>query len=467
MNNRSSFVNSFRSKKESTFATVNTNIMRKLLFIFAFIGCMPHQMLAKDILSLEDCIAIGIENNITLKTKRNEIRKGQYAISENRARLLPMINGYVSFTDNFEPPVSVTDGSSFGKPYNVTKTLPFNASAGIKLQLPLYNQTLYTSMDMARIMDHMNKLSYEKAREELIMEISKLYYLGQTTNEQLEILQKNIGRLEELKNITEAFFDNGMAMEIDVKRVRINLDNMKVQYDNAQAMMVQQMNLLKYAMDYPADGDFDLERVKAEQLTHTELTGLSDNLYELQLLETQKRLTEKQKKLVRNGYIPSLTLSGNLGTSAFTDKARYWFQDHPSSRWYTNYGIGVSLQVPIFDGLDKKNKVRKLNMDIENAKLSIENTRKNLQTKYLNATNDLMNSERNFLKQKDNYLLAEDVYTVTMDRYKEGIASMTEVLQDEMRMSEAQNNYITAHYTYQLNNLVLLKLTGKIETLTK
>ena len=106
-------------------------------------------------------------------------------------------------------------------------------------------------------------------------------------------------------------------------------------------------------------------------------------------------------------------------------------------------------------------------MDIENARLNPENTRKNLQTKYLNATNDLMNSERNFFKQKDNYLLAEDVYAVTIDRYKEGIASMTEVLQDEMRMSEAQNNYITAHYNYQLNNLVLLKLTGNIESLIK
>ena len=49
-----------------------------------------------------------------------------------------------------------------------------------------------------------------------------------------------------------------------------------------------------------------------------------------------------------------------------------------------------------------------------------------------------MNNQRNFKKQKDNYLLAEDVYTVTMERYREGIASMTEVLQDEMQMSEAQ-----------------------------
>lgn len=441
--------------------------MRKLLFIFAMIGCVSQQISAQDILSLEECIEIGIENNLALQTKRNEIRKGQYALSENRARLLPVINGFAGFTDNIKPPVSVTDGSSYGVAYNVTKTLPYSANAGIQLQLPLYNQTLYTSMDVARIMDQLNRLGYEKAREELMMEISKLYYLGQTTNEQLEILKNNIGRLEELKNITEAFYDNGMAMDIDVKRVRINLDNMKVQYDKTQAMLVQQMNLLKYMMDYPMEKNFALERVQAEKLSHTELTGLSENLYEIQMLESQKTLAEKQRKLIRNGYIPSLSLSGNLSTSAFTDKARYWFQDNPSSKWYTSYGVGVSLRVPIFDGLEKRNKVRKAEMDIENARLNLENTRKNLQTKYLNATNDLMNSERNFFKQKDNYLLAEDVYAVTIDRYKEGIASMTEVLQDEMRMSEAQNNYITAHYNYQLNNLVLLKLTGNIESLIK
>ena len=441
--------------------------MKKLLFIFAMIGWVPQQISAQNILSLEECIKIGIENNLALQTKRNEIRKGQYALSENRARLLPVINGFAGFTDNIKPPVSVTDGSSYGVPYNVTKTLPYSANAGIQLQLPLYNQTLYTSMDVARIMDQLNRQGYEKAREELMMEISKLYYLGQTTNEQLEILKKNIGRLEELKNITEAFYDNGMAMDIDVKRVRINLDNMKVQYDNAQAMLVQQMNLLKYMMDFPMEKNFALERVQAEKLSHTELTGLSENLYEIQMLESQKTLAEKQRKLIRNGYIPSLSLSGNLSTSAFTDKARYWFQDNPSSKWYTSYGVGVSLRVPIFDGLEKRNKVRKAEMDIENARLNLENTRKNLQTKYLNATNDLMNSERNFFKQKDNYLLAEDVYAVTIDRYKEGIASMTEVLQDEMRMSEAQNNYITAHYNYQLNNLVLLKLTGNIESLIK
>ena len=160
-------------------------------------------------------------------------------------------------------------------------------------------------------------------------------------------------------------------------------------------------------------------------------------------------------------------MTGNWIFSAYIDKAYHWFHSGPSGHWYRSYGLGLSLRVPIFDGLDKRYKTRKAVIDIENIKLAQENTRKNLQTQYLNATNDLMNNQRNFKKQKDNYLLAEDVYTVTMDRYREGITSMTEVLQDEMRMSEAQNNYISAHYNYRVTNLMLLKLTGQIESLVK
>ena len=421
--------------------------MKKLLFIFSFLCLSAAQVYAQKTLTLKDCLEIGIENNLSLESKRKDMQKSKYGISENRAKLLPQINGFANYNDNIDPPVSVTDGSAYGNPYNITYTLQHNANAGLQLQMPLYNQTLYTTVSIAKVMDEMNRLSYEKAREDLILEICKIYYLGQTTTEQITLIKANITRLEELKNITMAFHDNGMAMEVDVKRVNINLENLKVQYDNAQAMQEQQLNLLKYIMDYPADAQIALVPVNSENITPVTLTGLSENLYELQLLQSQKLMAEKQKKMIGYGY--------------------HWFHSGPSNHWFRSYGLGVSLRIPIFDGLDKRYKNRKAAIDIENIKLAQENTRKNLQTQYLNATNDLMNNQRNFKKQKDNYLLAEDVYTVTMERYREGIASMTEVLQDEMQMSEAQNNYISAHYSYRVTTLLLLKLTGQIDSLIK
>lgn len=208
------------------------------------------------------------------------MQKSKYGISENRVKLLPQINGFANFNDNIDPPVSVTDGSSYGVPYNITRTLQYSANAGIELQMPLYNQTLYTSISIAEIVDEMSRLSYEKAREDLILQISKMYYLGQVTAEQIALIKANITRLEELRDITQAFFDNGMAMEVDLKRVNINLENLKVQYDNAQAMMTQQLNMLKYIMDYPAEKEIGLLPVNTDSIATVALTGLSENLYE-------------------------------------------------------------------------------------------------------------------------------------------------------------------------------------------
>ena len=438
--------------------------MKQLLVVFTSL-CVLVPVKAQDVLTLEECLRLGIENNLSLESSRNEIRKGEHTLSENRAKLLPQINAVAGFNDNFNPPVSVTDGSAYGNPYNVTKTLQYNASAGIQLQMPLYNQTVYTAVDIARTMNELNRLSYEKAREDLILQISKMYYLSQNTAEQIALIKENISRLNELSSITQAFYDNGMAMEVDMKRVNINLENQRVQYDNAQSMLTQQLNLLKYVIDYPADKEIALTPVDTENTTSVSLTGLDNNQYELQLLQSKQKLAEQQRKMIGQGYIPSLSLTGSWMYSAYTDKAKNWFHSGPSNHWYNSSGIGLTLRIPIFDGLDKRAKMKKAKIEIENAKLSYENALKNMQTQYLNATNELMNSQRNFRKQKDNYLLAEDVYQVTTDRYREGIASMTEVLQDEMRMSEAQNNYINAHYNYQVTNLSLLKLTGQLETL--
>ena len=440
--------------------------MRKLLLFCALIGGMIH-VRAQETLTLEDCLRLGIENNLKLQTNRNEVLKARHNISENRAKLLPQINAVASFNDNFNPPVSVTDGSAYGNQYNVTKTLQFNSSAGFQLQMPLYNQTLYLSIDVAKTVNRLNELSYEKAREDLILQISKMYYLAQNTVEQISLVKDNIKRLEELRDITVAFYENEMAVEVDVQRVNLNLEDLQVQYDNACAMLTQQYNMLKYVLDYPAEKEIAVLPADAEKLNTAATTGFNANQYELLLLQEKASLAEKQKKIVASGYLPTLSLTGSWMFSAYTDKFKNWFHSGPSNHWYGSNGLGLSLRVPVFDGFDKRARMNKAKIDVENSKIAYEDAMKGMQTQYLNATTELENSIRNYRKQKDNYSLAENVCKVTNDRYREGIVSMVEVLQDEMRVSQAQNNYLTAHYNYQVANLNLLKLTKQLDTLVK
>lgn len=422
---------------------------------------------AQEKLTLGQCLNIGIENNLSLKIAKGEIVKGKHNISENRSRLLPQINFSASLNDNFDPPVSVTDGTAYGKTYNVTKTLQYNSSVALALQMPLYSQTALTAISIAKTLDQLNQLSYEKAREDLMVQISKMYYLIQNTTEQISIVNDNIRRFKELRDITQAFYDNGMALEIDLKRINVKIETMDVQLANAKAMLSEQYNMLKYVMDYPAEKDIVVEEKVVDKVDDAQLTGLNTNLYELQLLQKKLDMAELQKKMAKDGYLPTLALSANWAYTAYTDKFKNWFHSGESNHWYRSNGIGLQLRVPVFDGFEKRSKIRKAQVDIDNAKLSYENALKSMQTQYANAINDLANNQRNYVKQRDNYRLAEGIYGVTVDRYREGIVSMVEVLQDEMSMSDAQNNYLTAHYNYQVSNLAVLKLTGKLDELFK
>lgn len=439
--------------------------MKKIVLCTCFALGALFSAQAQETLTLSQCLQLAVDNNLSLQRSRNEIVKGKISISENQAKLLPQINAVAQLNDNFAPPVSVTDGTAYGKPYNVTKTLQYNAAIGVQLQMPLYNQMARTAVEVSKIADKLNVLSYEKAREDIIMQTAQTYYLAQNTLEQIRLVNDNIERLKELRNITQAFYDNQMSLEVDVKRVNFNIEDLTVQRDNALSMLQQQYTMLKFIIDYPADKEIAVTGITPGQIDEVNATGLSTGLYELQLLEQKKALAEKQTKLAKDAYLPMVSLTGNLMYSAYTDKFENWFRSGESNHWYGSNGIGIQVRVPIFDGFGRREKVKKAKAEEESARLGYEDALKNLNANYMNAVSEVSNCQRNYKKQYDNYTLAQDVYKVTAYQYKEGVTSMSVVLQDEMRISEAMNNYLTAHYRYMVANLSLLKLTGQLEQL--
>lgn len=442
-----------------------------MMFTIGAVECIAQS----DTLTLKRCIEIGIENNLTLQQKQQDIHIAEIGQSENRHKLIPVIQGYANLVHNVERATSVTDGSNLSKllgvdaPYMVGQGLDFQTTGGFQLSMPLYNQTLYTGIQIADKMKEISEASYEKAKEDLTVEISKLYYLAQTTAKQIELIRSNIGRMESLKSITSAFYDNDMALEVDVQRVDINLENLRTQLTNAEAMYEQQLNLLRYTLDFAPDTPILLSTLKG-YIDYDDsylLRGLSPDLYELQLLNMQSEVLQKQKKMINQGYLPTLSLVGATQWTAFTDKFENYFHTHPTNKWYNHTYWGLQLNVPIFDGLAKRNKSRKVAAQYTQLQITIADTEKELQTQYQNSLNDWHNNIRNAERQRENYRLAESVYLVTSDQYKEGVASMSDLLQDEMRMTEAQNGYISALYKYMVSELSLLKLTRQLNRLTE
>lgn len=260
-----------------------------------FLCCLSNcHLLSGQHLTLRESIETGIQRNLSLQNKNLDIKQQTYTVKESRAQLLPIINAFGNFTNNVDRGTSVSDGTSRGIPYVETQGLRYSTNGGVQLSMPLYNQTIYTGISLSRKIEEISRLNYEQARQELVFQICKLYYLGQTTFRQIELTSENISRLEELNDITRAFYENEMTLEIDVKRVDINLENLKVQLSNAQSMYEQQLNLLKYTIGLSADTVFTLSPLDSDINLSFQWEGLSSNLPELRLLQEQIQMSKLQ-----------------------------------------------------------------------------------------------------------------------------------------------------------------------------
>lgn len=439
-------------------------------------------------MTLAECVNLGIAHNLQLSNARLGIEKGRLGVTQNRARLLPVIQGVAQFTDYLKNPVNVTTGTLLDKDFSddptwqKIKSMKYQSNAGILLNVPLYNQAILLSIDVAKTVESIQGLSFEKAKEELILQIGKVYYMAQTSKEQLRLTDKNLERMKELCEITEALFHQGVVMEVDLNRVRINRQMLETERAMQNTLHEQQLNMLRYLLDLPLDTNLEVTPMEGTfsplgmtsssketnsssldaLFTPMQVEGVSSQLPELQLAERKLQLIDQQIKTVKAGYLPTLSLTGYVGGLGYNEKF-HQFTDH----WFGNSYLGLSLRVPIFEANAKHLKIRQYRYDAQQAQNNYELLRKQIDRSYADAVLQMNRNMEIVKTQNECRKQAEEVYQIAEVQYKEGVASMTALLQDDMQLRSAQSSCIQAVCQCKLAQLDLLRLSGRLGELGK
>lgn len=421
-------------------------------------------------LSLKECVSMAVERNIHVKTAVIEQEKSEHKISENRAQLLPKININGNFQDNFKLPVTLLPGEIIGQPgtqlaANVGTS--FNTSLSASFSMLLYNQTAITVVNLSKELAELNKLNVDKAMETLSLETAKLFYLAITTREQKTLVEGNIARTEDIRDITKLMLDNGFARQVDYDRIRISLENLYTQLSTVEASYEQQINMMKYVLDLSISTDIVLSGKPEETLIEDYLNLRSDfsNHVDIRILEQQKEINRLNQKTITSGYMPSLSLTGQLSMQGYRNEFKNYFNGSPENKWYNSSYIGLSLSIPVFDGFEKRSKTRQAKLDSYKTEILLEDTKDRFQVDFRIAMNDYDNNKSNVNRQQQNVNLAVKVYEETALRFKEGLASMSDLLQDEMSLNSAQSAYLTALYNFKEAELKLMSLNGSINEL--
>ena len=445
--------------------------MKKVILSFAIILLSYNLLPAQDInvieLSLRECVQMAIDRNINVQSIRIDREKSGHKVSETRAALLPKININGNFTDNIEKAVTLLPGEIVGRPGTSIPAemgTQFNTSAALSINQVLYNKTALTALKLSKTMEDFSRLSIEKASEELAVEVSKLYYLSLTTTKQKKLVEENIARTKRLGDIIKILVDNGMGKEVDYQRISVNLENLRTHLNNTEATLEQQLNLIRYMLVIPIEESITLTDTAEMSLLSQSFmlkSDFSDHI-DIQLLESQKEANQLNMKMVTAGYLPTLSFVGQVAYQGYREDFKNYFQSNTENKWYSSSFIGISLSIPVFDSFEKRSKSRQAKLDYQKTVLRIDDTKENFNVNFRNALNNYQNHKINVERQKKNIELAEKVFQETALKYREGLSSMSDVLQDEMGLSSAQSAYLNALYNYKEAELKIMSLNGEI-----
>jgi outer membrane protein len=422
---------------------------------------------AQQPLDLRTALKYALAHHSEVQKANLEVDKGQQLVREAISTGLPQagLNGVMA--NNLKLRSTPVPAEFFGGPPGEFQNLQFgtnwNASAGLSLEQMAFSKTWLMGLKATYAVSDFYKLVLDKTKEDVVYEVAKLYYQIQLSRTQRGLLEANLRQIEGLLKVTEQQYQHGFAKKIDVDRLSVQQFNLKTEITNLDLMIEQAGKTLKFSMQMPLETKIILTDTISE--TAFQAVNLSmvrpgyQQKSDLKILKKQVELYDLDEQRWKAGYFPSASLFAgyNYEWQANT------LDDFGTGRFWTDYAqIGLRIHVPLFDGFFKDSKIQTARLNARQSAQNYNYTLLGLQLKHETAMTTLRANQNKLESQEENRRVAEEVYRVSANRYKEGLAPITELLDAENSLRQAQSNYVGILAQLKLAEIDLLHTNGEL-----
>lgn len=420
---------------------------------------------AQQTYNLKECVNYALANNFDLLKATMDQEAIKYKIKEQMSAGLPQLNGYTSFNDNVLIPTQLVPGEFFGGPAGTFIPVKFgvhySVAAGLELSQLLYSQQFFNGLKTARKAEDVVAVSIDQAKEQIIYNVASLYYQAQAFKIQLKMLQDNYDRLSKITDIAQGQYDNDLIRKLDLDQLVINKKNIETQLNNSKIAYSQQVNALKMilGMDYSDELNLVDEEIQIDNKEYEDAFEVVNNISQ-KAIQTKMEMSELEYKTIKAGHFPSLMM--NFSTSINGQFDKFNFKQEGSFNRYPYMLIGFTLNVPIFDGLKRNSQLKQKRLSIEQMKFDQQKTNRQLNLQYQNAVFNIEQNRSTYASQKENLGFANQLYDAVKYTYNEGMSNLTELINAENSLKEAQNNYLNSLMKIKVSELDEMFISGKI-----
>lgn len=424
--------------------------------------------------SLQQAIDFAYKNSPSYLNSELDLKSAVYRKNEITGMGLPQITGTVDFKDYIELPTSLFPLSAFSPlappdAYQAVKFgLQYNATAGLNASQLLFSADYLFGLKAAKEFVNLSRINVQRSKTELVSQVTKAYYGVLVNRERLKLLSANLDKLSKNLNDVKAFNQQGFVELIDVERLEVAYNNLQVEKDKVTQLLTVGENLLKFQMGYKISDGITLtdslnltdDLKKEMSISNIDISNRSD----YQLLVSQQKLSNVDVKRLKWGYLPTLAAYGAFQYNTQRPNANIFETDNTSAikKWYPMSLVGVSLNLNVFDGLQRHYKIQQAKISALKNQNNLKNIELAAQLEASVAGISYNNALKSLNANKRNMELAQHVFDVAQKKYEQGVGSNLEIVNAQTSLREAETNYYNALYDMLIYKTDYLKATGTL-----
>ena len=449
--------------------------------------------------SLEDCIRIALETNPQIKISELQVQTNANIFQQSKWQRWPSLS--FSAGQGFSSGRNIDPYTNVYVQQNVTSN---NYQLGSSVVL-FNGFQLQNSVRRNDINVKASQKDLDAARNDLMLNVA-LTYLQVITNEELiEVAQRQVDASLLQVNRTAILVQAGTLAESNVLDLRAQLANDELSLVNAQNNMETAKLNLKQLMNMPGSEQINVVKIPVADpnlqpynATIQEIFDVAlSNLPQMQAANLRIEYAKRSVEMARGAGMPSLTLSGGIGTaySSVAPKQRFISDgtgsttvEVPSTTNFVKYGdfslpviqrittpngsiqdfgylnqldgnrntsVNLSLRIPIFSQFQVK-------YNVANAKIQQKNTeyqaqqvqlsiRKNVEQAYI----DMTNSAKRYSATANQVQALSETFRVSQVRFDVGAINSVEYSIAKANLDRANANLIQTKYDYVFRTKIL------------
>ncbi|HCM34457.1 TolC family protein [Chryseobacterium sp.] len=432
-------------------------INNSVIALSLFVGIANANAQEKKNLSLDEAVQLGIQNSKNLKIDAAKIEEATADLLEAKNRQLPelKVSGsymYLPIKPNVELKLPGVSGGAGGP--EVHQVLYGSAN----LSVPIYSGgRIKYGIQSAKYLVEASKLSTENDKIAIAYNVAQAYNNLFKANQAIKVFEENLIASQKRDETFLKMENNGLIARNDRLKANLQTSNIELQLLEAK----NNYNIANINMDLllglPETTEIDVDQNYIEEGSEVKpvdfyVNEARENRKDLQALAQQRKAAELGTKSAKAENLPSLAFTGG-----------YVAADIPKFLTIynaVNVGVGISYNLS--------------NIWKENSSLKQSQARE----KQLAATDELLNdnikldvnreyqntdySKKKIAVFEKSAEQANENFRITKNKYDNGLATMTELLDADAAQISANVGVINAKADAALAYRKLLQTTGTL-----